>query len=189
MLCLRKELTGRAAHAYFYSNLKQDDLNRHGEFEASCAALARACLPLGYLPCIPLGVYLNSPNPPLRSSLVTCMHNRMSLERRKVDVRKETVLYCFAGAALSYRWPSFQYVQGGREIQCRKGKTSLTFQQYLVTFQNSRSSLRKCLSCIHCLNLVPFLIILCHLQASGKVSVSQGVGGRKRVCTLLPSFS
>lgn len=76
---------------------------------------------------------------------------------------------------------------GRGEIQSRKGKTSLAFQQYVLTFQTLHSSLGKCLSYIHCLNAVPFLIILCHLQASGKVSVSQG--GGKRVNALLPSFS
>lgn len=167
-----------------------DDLNRHGEFEASCAALARTCLPSRYLHCVPLYIYLNFPSPPLRTSLVTCMHNQMSLEKQKVDKRKETVLCCFAGAALlSYRWQSFPYMPSGRAIQSRKGKTFLTFQQYLMTFQNLHSSLGKYLSCIHCLNVVPFLIVLCHLQASGKVSVSQGVGWGKRVCALLPSFS
>lgn len=114
----------------------------------------------------------------------------MSLEKGRVETRKETALCCFAGAALlSYWWQSFQYVPGGREIQSRKGNSLLAFQQYLVTFQNLHSSLGKCLSCVHCLNVLPFLIVLCHLQASGKASVSQGVGGGKRVCALLPTFS
>lgn len=119
------------------------------------------------------------------TEVIRCMDSHTFFEKSKAEKRMESVFNCFTDAFFfpSFWWQNLQYTIVGEKSNPER--ENLTSQQCLITFQNLLSSLGKCPSCIHCLHVLPFLIILGHLWASGKVFPRVEV----RVCTSLPRFS